>query len=687
MIISIDKYKKTGGSSGGSNTGGNTGSNASTYYIPDDIQGIHNIMFENRSNNVEGFAREVKNSIISNGFAKVTNTTLLLPEPYPKLVYTSNGWQEVIDANGNMLQTCVLPDDFFDYQEKIHQNSFSKQEVIDACLNYNKTYPNYDLFDQVFCNYDLENQYSNVSPYIKTITYATTNDYIPYHNNVGYHFNTYYGPEDRYFISLDTIYCVAEYDANKCFNSEGKIETNSNGISYQDDFFQCYKYSSLNKYGDETDADCYLIKLRSYDDLAYKDGKYICTTRSVSRSSRYNYFRIKKVNKCALFVDTDKGEIVNPTLKFIDGWSSDGYIGDLPYAYYNLEIEGGNYISFNGYSNAIFGKGLKNFTLTLNSNTTSTSLYSYNHFTNASDLETITINFDETVPETVSSDFYFDRFFTNDSVTKITFNCPHKIKFTNSEYSYSLKFNCKKLKDIKGLELFSVNARARDMFSGCSSLTSIPALDTSNVTSVEGMFSGCSSLTSIPALDTSNVTSVEGMFHGCSSLTSIPQLDTSNVKYMSSMFYGCSSLTSIPALNTSNVTEMGSMFQNCSSLTSIPVLNTSNVTYMGNMFYDCSSLTSIPALDTSNVTSMGSMFGYSKINTLTDLGGFKNLSISITSYFLDMCPNLTVESLMNVINNLATVSGKSLKFGSTNLNKLTAEQIAIATAKGWTLTA
>ena len=41
---------------------------------------------------------------------------------------------------------------------------------------------------------------------------------------------------------------------------------------------------------------------------------------------------------------------------------------------------------------------------------------------------------------------------------------------------------------------------------------------------------------------------------------------------------------------------------------------------------------------------------------------------------------------MNVINNLATVSGNTLKFGSTNLNKLTAEQIAVATAKGWTLT-
>ena len=81
MIISIDKYKKTGGgSSGGSNTGGNSGSNVPTYYIPDDIRGIHDIMFKYNSNGAESFMTEVKNSIISNGFAKLTSATLLLPE-------------------------------------------------------------------------------------------------------------------------------------------------------------------------------------------------------------------------------------------------------------------------------------------------------------------------------------------------------------------------------------------------------------------------------------------------------------------------------------------------------------------------------------------------------------------------------------------------------------------------------
>ena len=163
-----------------------------------------------------------------------------------------------------------------------------------------------------------------------------------------------------------------------------------------------------------------------------------------------------------------------------------------------------------------------------------------------------------------------------------------------------------------------------------------------------------------------------------------PFFDTSNVTNMSSMFNMCSSLISIPKIDTSNVTNMGSMFLYCRSLTTIPHLDTSNVTNMDSMFYGCSSLPSIPLLDTSKVTNMDSILG--DCGALTYLGGFKNLSISVTLRFLDECPNLTVESLMNVINNLAKVSGKSLKFGSTNLNKLTQQQKAIATNKGWTLT-
>ena len=167
----------------------------------------------------------------------------------------------------------------------------------------------------------------------------------------------------------------------------------------------------------------------------------------------------------------------------------------------------------------------------------------------------------------------------------------------------------------------------------------------------------------------------------------------SSFKAPSDMSYSFaqSKATVLKGWDTSNVTNMGSMFYYCSELTSIPQLDSSKVTNMQSMFQGCSSLTSIPLLDCSSVTSTPGPVGTSTLNYLTNIGGFKDLKMSWTSNFLEKVPNATVESLMNVINNLYDLtanglSGKTLKFGTTNLNKLTAEQIAVATNKGWTLT-
>jgi surface protein len=216
---------------------------------------------------------------------------------------------------------------------------------------------------------------------------------------------------------------------------------------------------------------------------------------------------------------------------------------------------------------------------------------------------------------------------------------------------------------------------------------------TKNCDDMNGMFYKCTSLTSIPQLDTSNVIDMGSMFYNCSALTSIPQLDTSKVTNMSNMFYNCSALTTIPQLDTGNVTNMCNMFSYCSSLTSIPQLDTSKVTNMQGMFNNCSSLTTIPLLDTSKLSDMRWFF-YGG-NSLTDLDGFKDLGkqssvTGINDHFLNYAPNLTHESLMNVIYNLYDrkanrLSTLSVKFGTTNLNKLTDEEKAIAINKGWNL--
>ena len=183
--------------------------------------------------------------------------------------------------------------------------------------------------------------------------------------------------------------------------------------------------------------------------------------------------------------------------------------------------------------------------------------------------------------------------------------------------------------------------------------------------------------------DTSNVTDMSYMFSNCSSLTTIPLLDTSNVTNMESMFQSCYNLTSIPQLDTSNFTDMYNMLSYCTSLTSIPQLDTSNVTYMNSMFFNCASITSIPQLDTSNVTNMNSMFSNcSRLEEIHMINMKVSFNISSSTKF-------TRESLLEIINNcydLTTLNKTAtLTMGSTNLAKLTDEDKAIATAKGWTL--
>ena len=155
--------------------------------------------------------------------------------------------------------------------------------------------------------------------------------------------------------------------------------------------------------------------------------------------------------------------------------------------------------------------------------------------------------------------------------------------------------------------------------------------------------------------------------------------DTSNVTDMSNMFNNCKNILNIPLLDTSKVTNMDQTFKGCSDINSIPLFDTSNVTSMEYMFSSCTHLKEIPSIDVSKVTNMNYMFNYCyelKKISMRNIGA--NLDINICSF--------TREALLEIIGNLKTVTTtKTLKIGSTNLAKLTDEDKAIATNKGWTL--
>ena len=111
---------------------------------------------------------------------------------------------------------------------------------------------------------------------------------------------------------------------------------------------------------------------------------------------------------------------------------------------------------------------------------------------------------------------------------------------------------------------------------------------------------------------------------------------------------------------------------------------------------DGRNLITVPKLNASKVINVTNMFNV--CSNLTNLGGLENLgqaydttkSANYSSYTLDLstCKKLTHDSLMNVINNLYDIKSKgcnpqSLVLGSTNISKLSAEEIQIATDKGF----
>ena len=239
-------------------------------------------------------------------------------------------------------------------------------------------------------------------------------------------------------------------------------------------------------------------------------------------------------------------------------------------------------------------------------------------------------------------------------------------------------------------------------------------LDTSQVTAMTCMFQFCSGLTEIDLshLDTSQVISISDMFAWCSGLTEIDlsMWNTENLANMSSLFTQCEKLKSVNLenINTSKVKTMMNIFDSCKNLTTLDLTNfdTSSLENLSGSFRNCSKLTSldISTWDLSKINVISSMF--SSDSKLTNLKFGKNLGkgynrnySNYSSFTLDLssCKLLTHESLMSVIDGLydlnikynvangGTLYTQKLVLGSTNLAKLTEEEKAIASNKGWVL--
>ena len=305
---------------------------------------------------------------------------------------------------------------------------------------------------------------------------------------------------------------------------------------------------------------------------------------------------------------------------------------------------------------------------------------------------------------------------------------------TSNVTSMSQMFgSCFSLKDIPNFDTSNATDMSY-MFSNCTALRNIPNFNTSNVTDMSSMFKN-SGLIVAPTLNTSSVTNMSSMFSDCDNLTTadLQGYNVSNVTNMSNMFSGCQNLNvlNIQDWDTSKVTNMSSMFSGChyeGSLKptfNIDGLNTSSVTNMSNMFANQTGYGSteyILNFDTSNVINISYMFNSSYGNLIqmknadfskvTSCNGFAGSVKSIklndhhnlgkaflttvsANYYnyrfsLQYQTSTPKENLVEIINGLYDIKTKgvkaqSLTLGSTNIAKLTSEEIAVATNKGWTV--
>ena len=244
--------------------------------------------------------------------------------------------------------------------------------------------------------------------------------------------------------------------------------------------------------------------------------------------------------------------------------------------------------------------------------------------------------------------------------------------------------------------------------------------DTQNANSLIGVFMMCVNLTEIKGIEnwnTSKVTNMNQLFYQCYKLTSlnISGWETGQVTDMGNMFQECEALASLDLSNWNigKVTTMNNMFYACRSLTEIIGIenfDTTELTQCYQMFYQCQLLTSLDLSEwnTSKLTSAYWMFRTcSKLETLnvsgwvisetcaTDIKQFTQYCENLTNFnsfpmlkSMDFSSNtkLSTTSLLDIIDNLATITtSQTLTLGATNLAKLTEEQIAIATNKGWTV--
>lgn len=223
---------------------------------------------------------------------------------------------------------------------------------------------------------------------------------------------------------------------------------------------------------------------------------------------------------------------------------------------------------------------------------------------------------------------------------------------------------------------------ANNTFSNDYSLVSVEVSGLrSELKAINSLFVNCAAVCEIDtsAWDTSNVTRMDSAFNGCYSLRSLDMSgwDTSNVTNMDSIFHYCASIRRLDTSGwiTSGVTSLQHAFDGCCSLEKIDLVgwDLGACTDIRYAFRNCLSLATLTG--GREVTSDGSIDGST---AYFDKG-------PTISFDFSSCNRLGHDSLLFLMYWVPSVSEQTMTLGATNKAKLTAAEIAVAEAKGWTV--
>ena len=276
----------------------------------------------------------------------------------------------------------------------------------------------------------------------------------------------------------------------------------------------------------------------------------------------------------------------------------------------------------------------------------------------------------------------------------------------NCKYWNYMFYNCYALSNLEmTFQEGFAPTHAAYMFQNCQNLEEIPWFDTSKITNAQSMFGSCYKLKRIPNCDFGSCTSsYYPSFSNCRALEEFggDLILSKCTSLHGSIFTNVS--CPIPNIHIEAATSASDLLRYYTGTTVGNIISPKVTTISLGMVKHNSggqgwNVETIGTIDASAATGINLFSDYTSDNypALKNFGGFINYGMksnasSITNYNfgLSPCNNLTHTSLMNIINNLydratAGYSVLTIKFHPDALARLSDDDIAIATSKGWTI--